>query len=142
MVHYFREDTNFNFKNKRFNSAWLNEVAHNEGKVLGDINIIFCSDPYLLEINRTYLKHDFYTDVITFDYCEGNILTGDIFISVDTVKDNASFYNVEFSTEMSRVIVHGLLHLIGYDDHTQEDQMVMREKENFYIDLRSKLNNE
>ena len=84
-----------------------------------------------------YLQHDYFTDIITFDYCEKNILSGDLFISVDSVRENAFFYNTEFEDELNRVIVHGLLHLIGYDDHTEEDQKIMREKENYYIDLRN-----
>lgn len=84
-----------------------------------------------------YLQHDYFTDIITFDYCEKYILSGDLFISVDSVRENAFFYNTEFEDELNRVIVHGLLHLIGYDDHTEEDQKVMREKENYYLDLRN-----
>ena len=84
-----------------------------------------------------YLQHDYFTDIITFDYCEKNILSGDLFISVDSVRENAFFYNTEFDDELNRVIVHGLLHLIGYDDHSEEDQKIMRKKENYYLDLRN-----
>ena len=139
MVSYFTEDTNFAFKEKRFTAKWLKFVAQSEAKKLGDIGIIFCSDNYILEVNIKYLQHDYYTDIITFDYCEGDTLSGDLFISIDSVRENASFYGVEFPVELNRVIVHGLLHLIGYDDHTEEDIAVMRAKENYYLSLRDKV---
>ena len=139
MVRYYCEDIKFEFKNKLANNRWLRMVAGSEIKTLGDISIIFCSDNYILDVNIRYLHHDYFTDVITFDYCEGNILSGDLFISVDTVKDNADFYKTDFDTELNRVIVHGILHLIGYDDHCDEDIAEMRAKENYYLDLRKKL---
>ena len=139
MVSYFKEDTSFTFKEKRLTSRWLKFVAQAEAKKLGDIGIIFCSDNYILDVNIKYLGHDYYTDIITFDYCEGDVLSGDLFISIDSVRENASFYGVEFSTELNRVIVHGLLHLIGYDDHSEDDIAVMRAKENYYLSLRDKV---
>lgn len=139
MVSYFKEDTSFAFKEKRLTSRWLKFVAQAEAKKLGDIGIILCSDNYILDVNIKYLQHDYYTDIITFDYCEGDTLSGDLFISVDSVRENASFYGTEFPVELNRVIVHGLLHLIGYDDHTEEDIAVMRAKENYYLSLRDKV---
>jgi rRNA maturation RNase YbeY len=136
MVSYFTEDITFNFKEKRLNSRWLKFVAESESKRLGDISIIFCSDNYILDVNIKYLQHDYFTDIITFDYCEGKKLSGDLFISIDSVRENASFYKTEFAQELNRVIVHGLLHLIGYDDHTPEDVAVMRAKENYYLSQR------
>lgn len=137
MVSYFNEDIRFPFKEKRLTSRWLKFVAESESRRLGDISVIFCSDPYILDVNLRYLKHDYYTDIITFDYCEGGKrLSGDLFISVDTVRENAAFYGVEFADELNRVIVHGLLHLIGYDDHAEEDRAVMRAKENYYLSQR------
>lgn len=136
MVRYFFEDIRFDFKGRRLNSRWLKAVSEMESRQLGDINIIFCSDSYLLEVNKKYLNHDYYTDIITFDYCEGNILSGDLFISVDTVRDNAVFYKTDFETELNRVMVHGVLHLIGYDDHNDGDVRIMRSKEDFYLALR------
>ncbi|MBR4774813.1 MAG: rRNA maturation RNase YbeY [Bacteroidales bacterium] len=136
MVSYFNEDIAFPFKEKRLTSRWLKFVAESEAKRLGDISVIFCSDNYILDINIKYLQHDYYTDIITFDYCEGNRLSGDLFISIDSVRENASFYGAEFADELNRVIVHGLLHLIGYDDHSPEDIAVMREKENYYLSQR------
>ena len=139
MITYFLQDTDFVFKNKLLNNRWLKMVAESEIKRLGDISIIFCSDSYILDVNIKYLQHDYFTDIITFDYCEGNKLSGDLFISVDSVRENAAFYGTEFSDELNRVIVHGLLHLIGYDDHTDEEKKIMREKENYYLEMRKSL---
>ncbi len=136
MVSYFNEDISFPFKEKRLTSRWLKFVAESESKRLGDIAVIFCSDNYILDVNIKYLQHDYFTDIITFDYCEGNRLSGDLFISIDSVRENAAFYKTEFAQELNRVIVHGLLHLIGYDDHTPEDVAVMRAKENYYLSQR------
>jgi len=136
MVKFFTEDISFEFKEKMATKKWLKFVAQSEVKKLGDINVIFCSDNYLLDINVKYLGHDYFTDIITFDYCEDDVLSGDLFISIDSVKDNAEFYGAEFKDELNRVIVHGLLHLIGYDDHTDEEQKTMREKENYYLSFR------
>ena len=136
MISYFFEDTDFIFKGKARNNKWLRLVSESEIRRIGDINIIFCSDNYILNVNQQYLQHDYFTDIITFDYCEGDRLSGDLFISVDTVRENAIEYGTEFSEELHRVIVHGILHLIGYDDHTDEDVAMMRKKENYYLSLR------
>ena len=135
MVTYHFEDTDFQFKNRKFNNMWLKMVVESEIKKLGQVAIVFCSDNYILDINQRYLQHDYFTDIITFDYCENNLISGDLFISVDSVKENSLFYGVDFENELNRVIVHG----IGYDDHSEEDIKVMREKENYYLELRSKL---
>ena len=139
MVRYFTEDVKFEYKDRRFNNRWLKFVAESEICRLGDINVIFCSDPYILGINLQYLSHDYYTDIITFDYSEKPVISGDLFISIDSVRENALFYGVEFQEELHRVIVHGILHLIGYDDHTESDQKIMRSKENYYLDVRKSL---
>lgn len=139
MISYFYEDTDFIFKGKVKNSKWLRLVAESEIRRIGDLNIIFCSDNYILDINQKYLQHDYFTDIITFDYCEGDKLSGDLFISVDSVKENSLEYSTEFPEELDRVIVHGLLHLIGYDDHTDEDIAMMRKKENYYLSLKNVL---
>jgi len=136
MVRYFCEDVKFDYKNRLFNNRWLRFVAESEICRLGDINIIFCSDNYLLGINLQYLGHDYYTDIITFDYSEKPKVSGDLFISVDSVRENAVFYGAAFEEELHRVIVHGLLHLIGYDDHTEDDIKQMRAKENYYLEQR------
>ena len=139
MVRYYNEDIKFEYKNRLFNNRWLKMVAGSEMKSIGDVNVIFCSDNYILDINMRYLQHDYFTDIITFDYCEGNTLSGDLFISIDSVRENASFYGSDFDEELHRVIVHGLLHLARYDDHTDEDIKVMRSKENYYLNMRSSL---
>ena len=124
---------------KRENNAWIKSVAASYGKKVGEVAYIFVNDERILEINREYLQHDYYTDIITFDYCEGDKLSGDLFISVDSVRENAVEYGTEFKDELNRVIVHGLLHLIGYDDHCDEDIAEMRSKENYYLSLRELL---
>lgn len=135
MVSYYTQDIDFTFKNRRLTNRWLKMVAESEIKVLGDISIVFCSDNYILSVNMQYLQHDYFTDIITFDYCEGNVLSGDLVISVDSVRENAHFYGIEFPDELNRVIVHGLLHLIGYNDHTDEEKKLMRSKEDYYLDI-------
>jgi rRNA maturation RNase YbeY len=140
MIAYYREDTEFEFKGKAFNNRWLRMVAGSEIRKIGDVSIIFCSDNYILDVNMRYLQHDYFTDIITFDYCESDRLSGDLFISVDSVRENALFYGTEFEDELNRVMVHGLLHLIGYDDHTEDEQKTMREKEDYYLALRAALN--
>lgn len=136
MVSYFFEETDFLFKGRVKNNKWLRLVAESEIRKLGEINIIFCSDNYILDINQRFLSHDYFTDIITFDYCEGDKLSGDLFISVDSVKENSIQYGTEFNDELNRVMVHGILHLIGYDDHTKAQQKQMRQKEDYYLSLR------
>lgn len=136
MVRYFTEDTDFKFKGKLLNNKWYKFVAESEVRKLGDINVIFCSDNYLLDINIKYLHHDYFTDIITFDYSEGKTISGDLFISVESVNENAVFYKTEFEEELNRVLVHGVLHLIGYDDHSEEEIATMRSKENYYLGIR------
>lgn len=137
MVTFFDQDIHFVLKNKFAHREWLKYVADEEKRHIADISIIFCSDDYLLDINRKYLGHDYYTDIITFDYCESDKLSGDLFISIDTVRSNAEYYSVKFEDELDRVIVHGLLHLVGYDDHNDEQISEMRSKENHYLEKRS-----
>ena len=114
---------------------WLIQVAKIDGKTISNITYIFCSDEYLLDINQKYLGHDYYTDIITFPYKEITDIESDIYISLDRVKDNASEYNVAFQNELLRVIVHGLLHLMGYGDKTEEESILMRLKEDQCIEL-------
>ena len=111
----------------------LTGLVKEERKLLGDVSVIFVSDDYLLEINQSYLNHDYYTDIITFDYCEQNIISGDLFISVDRVRENADVFNADFRTELHRVIIHGVLHLCGYKDKTEENEKEMRVLENKYL---------
>lgn len=121
-------------------SDWLNSVAHSEGYFIDALSYIFCNDQYLLDLNQTYLSHDSLTDIITFDYVVDSCLSGDIFISVERLKENAQAFGVTFEQERLRVMVHGLLHLMGYKDKTTEDQILMTEKENekikmFHVEL-------
>ena len=99
----------------------------------GDISFIFCSDEYLLQVNKQYLKHDYFTDIITFNYVENSVISGDIFISLDRVKENAETFHTKFVIELYRVVFHGVLHLIGYNDKTEAEQKKMRQKEDFYL---------
>ena len=112
---------------------WVKGIILEENKKEGDIVFVFCNDEYLLEKNIQFLNHDTYTDVIAFDYCSDSIINGDILISTERVKENAKNLEVEFLTELNRVMVHGLLHLLGYKDKTELDAKLMREKEDFYL---------
>jgi probable rRNA maturation factor len=121
-----------------FNSEFfvlnLKRLIENERKVVGDLCIIFCSDDYLLDMNREHLNHDYYTDIITFDYCVDTSISGDLFISLDRVKDNANDFGVDWLEELLRVVYHGTLHLCGYKDKSNEESKVMRAKENYYLE--------
>ena len=130
MVNVFYEDTKTLDKTPEFFDLWFGKICHTEGKLLGDVSVVFCSDTYLLELNKRHLQHDFFTDIITFDYSEGDRVAGDLFVSVDRVYENADAYNVSRETELNRVSVLGILHLLGYKDKTQQEVTVMREKEN------------
>ncbi len=135
-IFYHTEDLNFNPKDWENTSNWLKEAIENEAKECGELNFIFCSDTYLLKINREYLNHDTYTDIITFDYVDGQLITGDIFISIDRVKENADLYQVEFEKELSRVLIHGILHLIGYNDDNEANTVEIRAKEDYYLSIK------
>lgn len=139
MISYYFQDTEFKFRDRRKTNEWLKLAAESEIRRIGNISIIFCSDNYVLDINQKYLQHDYFTDIITFDYCEGDRLSGDLFISVDSVRENSVEFGTEFKDELNRVIIHGLLHLVGYDDHTEKDIKLMRSKENYYLSLRELL---
>lgn len=139
MISYYFQDTDFKFRERRKTNEWLKLAAESEIRRIGNISIIFCSDNYVLDINQKYLQHDYFTDIITFDYCEGDRLSGDLFISVDSVRENSVEFGTEFKDELNRVIIHGLLHLVGYDDHTEKDIKLMRSKENYYLSLRELL---
>ena len=119
-----------------FFGLWLKDVIDLEEKLLGSLSYIFCSDDYLLDMNKKFLKHDYYTDIITFNYNEGDSLNGDMFISLDRIKDNAMVLGVSSFDELCRVMVHGVLHLIGYNDKTDEEQYLMSLKENEMLKLR------
>jgi len=129
MIHYFNEDIIYNLKHKRVVSSWIKQIVESKGFSLGDINVIFTSDAYLLEMNNKYLGHNYYTDIITFDYCDDKIVSGDLFISIDCVKSNSEHYGQTFDNELHRVIIHGVLHLIGFDDHNDDNIKQMRNAE-------------
>lgn len=137
MISVFFEDISPtpNFDSE-FLVSWITKVVESENKILGDITYVFCSDEYLLEMNREHLNHDYYTDIITFDYCFDNIVSGDLFISVDRVKENAAQFLSSFQDELDRVCVHGVLHLCGFKDKSDEDELLMRKKEEEKLMLR------
>ena len=133
----FHFTNSFKLKNKRKIKNWLKDTIVNEKKKVGDINYIFCSNKYLKKMNNDYLSKDYETDVISFDFSKDNKISGDIYISSETVKKNSIIFNVDFNNELKRVMVHGLLHLLNYNDKSNQEQKIMREKENFYIKLNS-----
>ena len=128
-IQFFSEQTKFTIKNKTLIREWLTHIIQTHKKTIGEINIIFCSDEYLLKLNEQYLNHDTFTDIITFDFVEGKTISGDIFISVDRMKENAQLFHVEQSTETHRLIAHGVLHLLGYKDKTPKDKKQMTAQE-------------
>ncbi len=129
-IAYQSEDIKFPKIKRREISDWIKSVAASHNKKIGEIAYIFCSDEKILEINIQYLNHDYYTDIITFDYSEGNVMSGDLFISLDTVRSNAEKFGTDYAEELNRVIIHGILHLCGFKDKSPKDEKVMREKEN------------
>lgn len=131
----FHSENDFELEQEGAIKAWIKKVIVLEGKSLGEINYIFCDDDYLYKINLRFLKHDTYTDIISFDNSEEDELHGDIFISTDRVDENAKDYNVGFSEELKRVIIHGILHLCGYKDKTESEATLMRQKEDEKIAL-------
>ena len=134
-IQYFNEDIAFPKVKKRITSSWIKHVISIEEKRVGDISFIFCSDEYLLDVNRKFLNHDYYTDIITFDDVEGNVINGDIFISVDRVKENSIEFETSFDNEVHRILIHGVLHLLGYKDKAKKDKHLMTEKEDLYLKL-------
>ena len=136
-VTYHTEACTLRFGNRREVNRWIAETIATEGRKRGDISVIFCSDEYLLDMNRKHLEHDYYTDIITFDYSDGDWVSGDLFISIDTVRNNAQEYGTGFWQELYRVIIHGVLHLCGYKDKSPEEEKCMHSKEDFYLNLLS-----
>tara|TARA_B100000427_G_scaffold188899_1_gene156980 strand:- start:220 stop:624 length:405 start_codon:yes stop_codon:yes gene_type:complete len=130
------QSINTDFAPIKDSANWLKNVIASENKISGDIAVVFCDDAYLLKKNIEFLKHNTLTDVITFDYCKGNKINGDILISIDRVKENSKIYNTSFTNELNRVMVHGLLHLLGYRDKTKKDIEEMRKKEDLYLSIK------
>lgn len=133
----FHSDCDFELKNQEQITDWMLATAKEEGKHIGALNYIFCDDEYLHRINVEFLNHDTYTDIITFDYCVGDELISDVYVSVERVKENAENFSPSFEEELHRVLIHGLLHLCGYKDKTEEESGIMRTKENYYLSLRA-----
>lgn len=129
MIYFYNEDIDLPVIDTTKYIDWIERIIYFHGKSTGEVSFIFCSDQYLLQINRKYLNHDYFTDIITFNYNSDNELSGDIFISIDTVRENANEYKVSFSDELRRVIIHGILHLVGFDDKTKVEKQIMRQKE-------------
>jgi len=129
---------NFKFSKIKNTTKWISETISKKEYYVGDINIIFCSDDYLLKMNLEYLKHNFLTDIITFDYSEEEI-SGDLFISVDRVLDNSKKFSITFEHELNRVIIHGVLHLLGYKDKSKSEAKLMRKQENICLKMLKKL---
>jgi len=134
-ISFHSEGVSTKTPSKRLLKAWIKEFVSNHGKKVGELAFIFCSDEKILEVNQNFLQHDYYTDIITFDYCEGEIVSGDIFISVERVKENATSHNVEYNTELIRVLAHGVLHLIGIQDKSPKKKKEMTENEDLCISL-------
>ncbi|MDQ3535526.1 MAG: rRNA maturation RNase YbeY [Bacteroidota bacterium] len=138
VIRFFSEDINFSLPQKLQTKSWINLIINSEGALLNDLNIIFCSDDYLHKLNLQYLQHDDYTDILTFDKIEekGKV-SGDIFISIERVKENADNLNQEFILELKRVIIHGIFHLLGYKDKHKNQKKIMTQKENEALNLLS-----
>ena len=134
MIQYIAEDIKMPSLKKTNVTRWIKDIATGYNKKTGDIAFIFCSDERILEVNKQYLEHDYYTDIITFDYTEGDSISGDIFISIDTVKSNAEEFGATFENELHRIIIHGILHLCGQDDKNPELRAEMSKKENLALE--------
>jgi rRNA maturation RNase YbeY len=135
-INFYSEQINFTLKNKTLIRNWIHSAISVEKKAAGIINFIFCSDNYLLKLNKSFLNHNYYTDIITFNYSEiPQTINGDIFISIDRVKENAKLYKNSFPDELNRVMIHGILHLIGYDDTSSAIKKIMTSKEDYYLSL-------
>lgn len=135
MIYYNSEDTKLPKIQKRKITQWIKSVAEKHHYKVGDISYIFCSDEVILRVNREYLQHDYFTDIITFDYTEGDRISGDLFISLDTVKTNAEKFGTPYEEELHRVIIHGILHLCGIDDKGPGEREVMEKNENEALEL-------
>ena len=136
MITYQTDGTRMPNIKKRATTAWIRNVAETYAKKVGDVNYIFCNDERILEVNREYLQHDYYTDIITFDYTEGNTISGDLFISLDTVKTNSEQFATEYDEELHRTIIHGILHLCGINDKGPGEREIMEAAENKALAMR------
>ena len=139
MIRFLNERTNLPDIQQQHTRSWIRQITALHNKQAGDISFLFCDDEKILEVNRKYLDHDYYTDIITFDYSAGSIVSGDLYISIDTVTTNAMKYNVAFEEELYRVMIHGVLHLCGYHDGSPELRLQMTEMENEALQLFTKI---
>ena len=139
-IYFSSENIKFDLRGKLKVKRWITDLVKAQNKKVGDISYLFCDDAYLIEVNRTYLDHDTYTDIITFDYVEGDTISGDILISVERVKENAQLFNTTFDQELHRVIIHGVLHLLGQGDKTEAEAAQMRKKEEAALALWNTMN--
>jgi rRNA maturation RNase YbeY len=130
----FQNTSKFKVKDLRKKKLWLNSISNDEGKEIESLSFLFVDDEEMLKYNKKYLQHESYTDVITFDSSEDKKIAGDIIISLERVNDNAKFYQVSYNYELQRVMAHGLLHLLGYNDKNKEEKKIIRKKENYYLD--------
>ena len=129
----FQNTSKFKVKDLRKKKIWLNSISKNEGKDIGSLNFLFVDDKEMLKYNKKYLQHESYTDIITFDNSLNNKIAGDIVISLERVNENAKYYQVSYNYELARVMAHGLLHLLGYNDKNKEEKIIIRKKENYYL---------
>ena len=129
----FQNTSKFKVKDLRKKKIWLNSISKNEGKKIGNLNFLFVDDKEMLKYNKKYLQHESYTDIITFDNSLNNKIAGDIVISLERVNENAKYYQVSYNYELERVMAHGLLHLLGYNDKNKEEKKIIRKKENYYL---------
>lgn len=134
-ISFHNEGVNTKTPSKRLLKAWIKEFVSNHGKKVGELAFVFCSDEKILEVNQNFLQHDYYTDIITFDYCEGEIVSGDIFISVERVQENAVSHKVDYNTELLRILAHGVLHLIGFQDKKEKNKIEMTRNEDLCVSL-------
>jgi len=130
MIEFFSQDVDIPSFIDSTVSQWIEQVINSHSYILGDLNYLFCSDDHILEVNNEYLQHNYFTDIITFDYCLNKIISGDLIISLDTVRSNSILFSTTFDQELLRVIIHGVLHLIGFNDHSEEEKKQMRDLEN------------
>ena len=134
-IQFFIQDISYNIKHKKHLRQWIHQVAVSYNKEIGNISFILCTDDYLLSLNQSYLHHDTYTDIITFDYTDGDKISGDIYISLERIQENAVSYAVSLDDELYRVMIHGILHLIGYNDDSVSAKKIMRDEENKNLQL-------
>ncbi len=135
MIEFYYEQVPDSQVDENIIKSWISKIITGNNSFLGSINYIFCNDDYILDINKQYLNHDYYTDIITFDYCDNKIISGDLFISLDTVLSNSKKFSTTYNQELYRVIIHGILHLLGFKDKSEEEAAEMRNQEELALDL-------